>query len=196
MTDQSPIAPRSPDLTDDEITAYEDDPTTIPSHEIALEVIRVLDEEIAAITMQLERHDARYPEDIAPADRRTWALRATMARAFKRQARTKVMMRDRELRGIAKGPAQTPPDPDKALERERKHQRLMAEVEARKAAKLASAAENARRQAELSLQSQQLKHLKSYQHRFVELAKALLDPEDYEQLCQAASAAMQGEGGG
>lgn len=117
-------------LSDDEITALIDDPAKIESHEVALEVVAVLDAEIANIQAQVDA--AVIEANVRPLspERQAWLRRATYAGAMRRNERHRVMQRDKELRGV-KGNATTEPKHTKE-EKRLKQERLLVEAQDRR----------------------------------------------------------------
>ena len=120
-----------PTLTDERITELIDDPTLIDSHEIVLEVLAVLDAEIASIQSQVDAAQIEANARPLSEERQSWLRRACYAGAMRKQVRHRVMMRDKELRGT-KGPAQTLGKKGSPEERLLKQKRLLLEAEARK----------------------------------------------------------------
>jgi hypothetical protein len=120
----------APELSDEQIMAMIADPATIPTHEIALEVMAVLDAEIANIQTQVDA--ATIEANIRPLapNRMAWLKRASYAGAMRRNERQKIYQRDKELRGM-KGRAFTEPKHSKE-EKALKQQRLMIEAEDRR----------------------------------------------------------------
>lgn len=122
-------------LSDDEITALIADPAKIMSHETALEIIAVLDAEIANIQTQVDA--ATIEANVRPLtpERQAWLRRASYAGAMRRNERHRVYQRDKELRGT-KGIGNMPPkDPHKAEANLLKQQRLADEAKTRRAKK-------------------------------------------------------------
>lgn len=144
MTDQNTAI----NLDDDAIAELIDDPARIQTHEIALEVISVLDAEIAHIQTQVDA--ATFEANVRPLseDRQAWLRKACYAGAMKRSERFRVMQRDKEIRGT-KGRAVTEPKHSKE-ERALKQQRLLAEVEDRRAKRLLALEEQKTRQMEIA----------------------------------------------
>lgn len=119
-----------PDLTDEQITVLIEDPAKIDSHEVALEVVAVLDAEIANIQAQVDA--AVIEANVRPLnpERQAWLRRATYAGAMRRNERHRVMQRDKELRGV-KGRATTEPKHSKE-EKRLKQERLLIEAQDRR----------------------------------------------------------------
>lgn len=127
------LAEEHDELTDDQITAYIEDPASILTHEVAISVYECLDNEIASIQTQIDA--AMIEANLRPLseERQAWAKRASFAAAVKRNQRHKVYQRDKELRGV-KGKAFTEPKHSKE-EKLLKQQRLLIEAETRRDAK-------------------------------------------------------------
>lgn len=173
-------------LTDEQVTAFIEDPATIESHEDALEVLAVLDAEIADIQVQVDA--ATIEANIRPLseERQAWLRRASYAGAMRRNERHKVMQRDREIRRV-KGAAQMEPRRSKE-EKILRQQRLLVEAETRREQKRAEGLRQANLQTELSLKKRELDAARSLDRRFMGAAKRLLAPELYEQIAAAATA--------
>lgn len=123
------------ELTEDQIDALIKDPATIPDHETALELMAILDHEMAGIQAQVDAKAARYNGRPMPDIEEDWLRRATYASAMRKSERHKIYMRDKELRGM-KGPAQLGSDPElkanKAKANLIKQERLLAEADIRR----------------------------------------------------------------
>jgi hypothetical protein len=169
------------ELTDDQITAFIDDPATIPTHEIALEVVAVLDAEIAQIQSQVDA--ATIEANVRPlsAERQAWLRRASYAGAMRRNERHRVYQRDKELRGT-KNPGNAPKDPNKAEANRLKQARLMEEAQARRINKENERTRLSLAQQELDLKRRDINRQLSFNHQFCEAARRLLPPETYEQV--------------
>ena len=145
------------------------DPAQVTSHEQILLFIGMLDLEIASIESQLEM--ARAEAAIAPLTnyRQDWMRRAAYARSMRWNQRHRLHQRDKELRGV-KGPAQTPPkDP---AEGQAKMARFQAEVEARRAAKLAETAKHNARAAEFLA-------MQGWRRHFIDVVRDSLTAEQF-----------------
>lgn len=171
------------DLTDDEITAFIADPATIPTHEIALEVIGCLDEEIANIQTQIDA--AMIESNMRPLseERQAWARRASYAAAMRRNERHRVMQRDKEIRGTKGKPGQK--DPNKAEAGKLKQERLKLEAETRRDAKKLAILEANNRAAAIAQQRRELAATLNFAHRFYKVAQAVLPPEQLAELQSA-----------
>ena len=115
-------------LSDDEITALIGDPSKIETREVAMEIMGVLDAEIADIQTQLDA--AMIEANLRPlsAERQAWARRASYAAAMRRREYHRVLQRDRELRNAKlRGPQRRDPEEGRL-----KQQRLQAEADARR----------------------------------------------------------------
>lgn len=172
-------------LTDDEITAFIEDPAKIETHEVALEVIAVLDAEIANIQVQVDA--AMIEANIRPLsdERQAWLRRASYAGAMRRNERHRVMQRDREIRRV-KGVAQMEPRRSKE-EKLLRQQRLLVEGEARREQKRAEGLRQSNLQSELSLKRKELDAARSFERRFLATAKRLLQPDVYSWIEDEAS---------
>lgn len=153
------------------------DPAHITTHEQANEIITVLDHEIANIEAALECARVEAATSPLPEHRMDWVRRAAYAAAMKRNARHRIIQRDKELRGT-KGPAITQPrkDPGEGVA---KQARLQAEAEERKAAKVAEAERNKVRLAEIEA-------LRSWRKQFVELARDAIPADQFDHLMAEA----------
>lgn len=172
-------------LTDEQVTAYIDDPATIPTHEAALEVMGVLDAEIAEIQAQLDADEIAHSGRARSMERDNWYRRASYARNMKQRDRNAVYKRDREIRHIV-GPAMTAKrgkSPEELAAKQAKQDRLKAEAEARREAKKA---DNLKRQTQL----EQFAIERSFHRCFVAHARTILTSAQFTQIQNAANAAM------
>lgn len=144
----------APTLTDDQITALIDDPAKIETHEQALTVLDCLDAEIANIQAQVDAAVIEANARPLASERQAWLRRATYAGAMRRNERHRVMQRDKELRGT-KRPGIMPGSKTKE-EKLAKQQRLLAEAEARKAAKQAEIERQKTQQMDLAQRRREL----------------------------------------
>jgi len=119
---------------DDEVDRFIADPALIVTHETALEVLAVLDDEIASIQAQVDAAQIESNAKPMSHDRLQWLQRASYAAAMRRNERHKIMQRDKELRGT-KNWGGNPPDPTKKEANLLKQKRLADEVAIRRAAK-------------------------------------------------------------
>lgn len=156
------------EFSDDQITALIADPLQIANHETAMEVIAVLDAEIADIQAQIDAAMIQATVRPLTPDREAWMRRAAYAAAMRRNDRHKVYQRDKELRGT-KGPARTSPkkDPSVLLA---KQERLKAEADDRRE-------KRALKIAEVRLAQEQLEATRTKNACFVAAARALLPPD-------------------
>lgn len=132
-------------LSDEQVTAFINDPATIATHDEAVEVIDCLDAEIANIQSQVDMAVIEANARPLNEDRQSWLRRATYACAMRRNERHRVMQRDKEIRGT-KGSAGNSAA-DKSAKREAnlvKQQRLLEETTIRRIAK-----ENSRTQLQI-----------------------------------------------
>jgi hypothetical protein len=175
------------DLTDDQITALISDPAKIETHEMALEVIGVLDAEIANIQTQIDA--ATIEANIRPlsSERQSWLKRASYAAAMRRNERHKVYQRDKELRGL-KGRAFTEPKHTKE-EKALKQQRLLVEAETRRASKQLALSQARAREMELAQQSRELKAQISMVPEMIRALRAYQYADDNPEIESAASIA-------
>lgn len=169
------------ELTDDQITALVDDPAKIETHEIALEVLAVLDAEIADIQSQVDAAIIEANARPLPPDRQAWLRRATYAGAMRRNERHKIFQRDKELRGT-KNKGHTPKDPLKAEANKIKQERLREEATVRRKNKELEIEKQRTAQMQIAVQRRELDATKQFQHRFQEAAMRLLPPETYEMI--------------
>lgn len=147
------IAEQEPgSLSEDAITALIADPASIQSHEVALEVLDVLDDEIANIQAQLDQAAAEAISRPLPADRQAWYKRASYAAAMRRNERHRVMQRDKEIRGT-KFRGGTPKDPEVG---KLKQARLRDEAQTRKAGMLLKIEQEKTRQMEIAQRRREL----------------------------------------
>lgn len=175
---------------DDWATAYIDDPAKIDTHELALNVVEVLEREIASIQAQIDA--AQIEANIRPLSdaRINWVKRASYAVSMRRQELHRVMQRDKELRGT-KNYGGKPRDPDKKEANLIKQQRLADEVAIRRAAKQAEVLKLQNAQHALALKRREFSARQAYERRFVEAAKQYLPSDQFDYLCtQARSAAI------
>jgi hypothetical protein len=168
-----------PELSDEQITAMIDDPVLIDDHETALEVLAVLDAEIAGIEVQLDAAMIEARARPLPADREAWFRRASYAGAMRRRERHKVYQRDKELRRL-KGSALTPASEAKKLERAAKHQRLLAEAEDRKV-------KRALEHATVRLEQERLDMERTRKAVFFKVAHELLPPDMLQRINEAVA---------
>ena len=121
-------------LTDDDVDRFIVDPALILTHEHALEVLAVLDDEIASIQAQIDAAQIESNAKPLAPDRLRWVRRASYAAAMRRNDRHKIYQRDKELRGT-KNFGGNPPDHTKKEANLIKQQRLADEAATRKLAK-------------------------------------------------------------
>lgn len=152
-------------LTDDQITALIDDPATILTHEIALYVIDTLDAEIAQIQSQIDATQIRYNNATIPAETDAWLRRAAYARAMRRNARHRVMQRDKEIRGTK---FQTAPNVEKKQANLLRQERLKTDAEMRR--------------------KEKRKEVR-YARAFVKAARAHLAADEFKRISQLADMA-------
>lgn len=136
------------DLTDDQVTPLIADPVRIETHDVALEVIGVLDAEIANIQTQIDAATIEANARPLSPERQAWLRRASYAAAMRRNERHKVYQRDKEIRGTK--PANGVKDPMKKEANLLKQQRLLAEAETRRLSKQLALANARAREMELA----------------------------------------------
>lgn len=182
------------ELTDDEVTAFIADPAKITTHEIALEVIAVLDAEIASIQAKLDAAAIEHNGRPMAAERQDWVRRASYASAMKRNERFRVMQRDREIR-MTKGPAMRAGKIKDPEANRLKQSRLTEEALTRRADKQARAATEQTKQMEVAQRMRELKERQTFHHHFHLEAKRTLPPETYKQIKATVDSILtQGEG--
>lgn len=172
-------------LTDEDITAFIADPATIQTHEQALQIIEVLDAEIAEIQAQVDAAAIESNARPLSPDRQGWLRRASYAAAMRRGHRHRVMQRDKEIRHV-KGAAQQQPkrSPEERLA---KQTRLLAEAEARRTAKLAEAAKIRLALEDVAQRRRELKAMASFERAFIVEAEAMLSADVFAAIKEAAS---------
>jgi hypothetical protein len=159
IAEQEPVS-----LSEDAITALIADPAAIPSHEVALEVLDVLDDEIANIQAQLDQAAAEAISRPLPPDRQAWYKRASYACAMRRNERHRIMVRDREIRN-SKLFGGSPKDPEaKRL----KQARLLEEAQTRKAAKLLKVEQEKTRQMEIAQRRRETDNKRRFGMSFIQ----------------------------
>ncbi len=173
-------------LSDDAIGAFIDDPATIPTHEIALEVLDVLEHEIADIQAQVDAATIEAQAVPLSAEKQDWLRRACYAGAMRRNDRHRVMQRDKELRGT-KSSGGKAKDPDKVKANLAKQERLLEETKLRRINKEIERSKQTAAQMRLAQERRELHALQSYQNRFVESAKRLLPTDTYEAIRASAT---------
>lgn len=175
------------DMSDDEITALISDPAKIETHEMALEVLGVLEAEIADIQSQVDA--AVIESNIRPLseDRQAWLRRATYAGAMRRNERHRVMQRDKEIRGtkIRQNP---PKDPETGR---LKQERLKLEAEARRDSRKLELTKANNRTMEIAQQRRELASRQAFQWEFHNRAKEMLSAEDYKRIASAITTGKQ-----
>lgn len=176
-------------LSDAEIAAYINDPATIATHEVAIEIIGILDAEIASIQTQLDAAAlAAAVQPLSP-DRLNWANRAAYAAAIRRQERHRVWQRDRELRGT-KGSAATPPK-HTPEEKRLREERLLAEARDRRAKRDLELTGLRVQQEDIAQRRRELRAADSYERKFVAAARAMLTEAAFADLDAAARRSQQ-----
>lgn len=170
-------------LSDDDVTRFIADPALITTHEQALEIIEVLDSEIANIQAQIDAAQIESNAKPLSPERAAWLRRASYAAAIRRNERHRIFQRDKELRGT-KNFGGNPPDPTKKEANLLKQQRLTTEAETRK---LARQNEHQRLQNEREAIAQKRRELqdeqaKRFERRFVEAARQHLPAEQFEEI--------------
>lgn len=185
MNDMLLDAAERPSLSEAEITALIADPTLIESHEIALEVLDCLDDEIANIQAQVDAAQIESNAKPLSPDRMRWLQRAAYAGAMRRNERHRVIQRDKELRGTKA--RNTPKDPDKAASNLIKQHRLATEAETRRETKRIRAEELRVQQMALANAKYEMKMKMDSAHRFREVAKRLLPAELYDRIVTETS---------
>lgn len=126
------------EFTDEEYETRLNDPTLIETHEEAVAILGELDGEIAQIQGQLDQYAVEAQTRAMTDDRQAWFRRASTACGYKRGSRHRVIMRDKEIRGMKRLNSQPKKDPALKLV---KQERLLAEVADRKASREQKAAE-------------------------------------------------------
>lgn len=180
-------------LTDDQITAYIDDPASIETHEIANEIIGCLHNEIAAIQAQIDATMIEANVRPLSEERQSWVKRASYAAAMKKQQLRSVHQRDKEIRGT-KGPAVTEPKVSRE-EKALKQQRLLVEAETRRDAKKLALQNATIQVARIAQQRRDLEAARSFERRFYAAAVKLLPAEQTEAIKAAASSSLASKGG-
>ncbi len=141
-------AETTPELTDDQVTAFIADPATIPSHEIALAVAEVLEAEIASIQAQVDAAQIESNAKPLSPDRRAWVQRASYAAAMRRNELRRILNRDKEIRGTKHWSDKNAPEIAQA--KLLKQERLKIEAEDRRLSKQLRHQEQITRQMELA----------------------------------------------
>lgn len=170
-------------LTDDDVDRFIADPVLILTHEHALEVMAVLDGEIANIQAQIDAAQIESNAKPLSPDRVRWVQRASYAAAMRRNDRHKIMQRDKELRGT-KNFGGNPPDPSKKEANLLKQQRLADEVAIRRQAKQ-DAHLNLQHAREVLAQKRrefQAERDQQFERRFVEAARRYLTIDQFEEI--------------
>ncbi len=142
-----------PELTDEQFQVMIDDPAHITSHDVALEVLGVLDGEIAEIQAQIDQAAVESITKPLSPERQAWLKRASYAAAMRRNERHRVMQRDKEIRGT-KFHGGTPKDPEVGR---LKQARLLEEAQARRTAKQGDVERERTRQMEIAQKHRELR---------------------------------------
>lgn len=140
-------------LTDEQFQALIADPAQITSHEIALEILDVLDGEIAEIQAQIDQAAVESITKPLTPERQAWLKRASYAAAMRRNERHRVMQRDKEIRGT-KFHGGKPKDPEVG---KLKQARLLEEATVRKAGKQLGTERERTRQMEIAQKRRELR---------------------------------------
>ena len=170
-------------LTDDDVDRFIADPALILTHEHALEVLAVLDDEIASIQAQIDAAQIESNAKPLAPDRLRWVQRASYAAAMRRNDRHKVYQRDKELRGT-KNFGGNPTDPTKKEANLIKQQRHADEVAIRRTAK---AADHLRLQNERETLAQRRREFQAerdqqFERQFVEAARRYLPTDQFKEI--------------
>lgn len=183
-----------PRLAEEEAEKLIGDPALIDSHELALEVMALLDHRIAEITVQLEVAGAQAQLRPMSAEREGWFRRAAYARAMFGRAQHRIFMRDKELRQ-ARGlhHLQQKFAPEVKEEKAQRHQRYVLENEGRKQAREVEKAKHAAAAEQQRTAQMQLAAARNFHRAFVALAKEHLPAAQFEAIRSLAEA-KRGEG--
>jgi hypothetical protein len=167
------------DLADDFDTKLRDT-SLIATREECLDIVTQLDHAIASIQRQIDVFNIKNDGLVLHPDQEDWLQNAAYACAMKKNQRHKVMMRDREFRNVK---FQQHNDPALKLAKQEKHiaknERMKAEAEARKAAKLVEQQKWQVAQAEISYQ-------KSVARHFVNVARERLGDDVFTDIMNTA----------
>ena len=110
------------ELTDEELSDYIDDPSSIPDEATAKEVVACLGEEIEQIKIRIKSASIEAEVVDLSANTRSWLKRATLGLAVRKSALAKVEQRLYDIR-----------QPEKAVEeRAAKQKRLLIEAEVKR----------------------------------------------------------------
>lgn len=147
------LAETREDLSDERIDAMIADPARIATHDEALELIDILDHDIAHIQTQVDSAQIEANARPLSANRMDWLRRASYACAMKRNQRHRVMQRDKEIRGT-KQSGEKPKDPELG---KLKQARMLEEAQAKRAAKLAEIEREKTKQLDIAQKNRDLK---------------------------------------
>ena len=177
------------EMTEDEQNEFEamlDDPSKISTREKAQEIIEILDQEIAAITAQLDVAQLEAHYTPLSEERAAWARRATYARAVKYAQKNRVVRRDKQIGGIR---GYTPPSGKKTPEAIiARNERQKAEVEARREAKRIHGQV---RIAEFQTKQMELKNARMRAIQFEQIASKMIPRELFDEIKRQAEIQVQ-----
>ena len=181
-------------LTDDDIDRFIADPALILTHEHALEVLAVLDDELASIQAQIDAAQIESNAKPLSPDRMRWLQRASYAAAMRRNERHKIMQRDKELRGTKNWGGKAP-DPDKKESNLFKQKRLADEVAIRREAKQA---DHLRLQNEREALAQRRREFQAerdqqFERQFVDAARRYLPADQFDKIRRMTKGGAQPE---
>jgi len=180
------MSERAITLSDNHIDCFIADPALITTHEQALEILDCLDDEIADIQAKVDACQIEHSAKAMPEATSAWLRRASYACAMRRNARHRVMQRDKELRGTkAVGGV---PNPEKKAANLLKQQRLADEAAARR---LAKQNEHLRLQNERESLAQKRRTFQTerdqrFERQFIEAARQFLPTDQFEAIRQIA----------
>lgn len=183
-TDQR-TSTRSSILTDEQIDLYVDDPLTIESHEVAREIISILDGEIANIDAQIIVANVEAQARPLPPERQDWLRRAAYAGAMRRNERHHVIQRDKFLTGTKN---QGTPPKDKE-EKRLKHERLLSESTERRLKRQTEILRLENERMALANAKRELAAKQTFEHHFARIAKGILSEDQFDKITEAANAA-------
>lgn len=171
-------------LTEDEVNGMINDPATIETHEQAIEIMDILNQEISSIQSQIDAAQIRSNAKPMDLDEENWLKRASFACSIRKREYHKVCQRDKEIRGT-KGKAFTPPKhtPEEKI---LKQQRLLEEAQVKKAKRLLEIETQKRIQSEAAERNRQMKIQESFYYKFSQAAHDFLDENTYAEICNRA----------
>jgi hypothetical protein len=160
------------------------DPSHLTDREVILGLLVELDDEICSITRELDTAAMAWLIEPPSPAAVAWAKRATYARAMRYQAKHRLILRERELRGIARDIENARSGKKDPVVLAAREVRLAEEAARGRVAREAEVLKLKNQREELQVRAQRMGEMRSINRIFVEIMRERMLASDFEAVME------------